>query len=72
MQDSYQICRAIIEMSQALDMTTVAEGIEDKEQADLLQSLGCTLGQGYFFAHPLLLEEALNYCSKLTKPNPLS
>lgn len=64
MRDSYQICRAIIEMSQALEMTTVAEGIEYQEQADLLQSMGCTFGQGYFFAHPLLLEEALNYCTR--------
>jgi len=44
---------AIISMSQTLKMTTVAEGIEEAEQADLLGLMDCQWGQGYYFAHPL-------------------
>jgi hypothetical protein len=33
-------------------MTTVAEGIESQQQADLLRSLGCHLGQGFLYCPP--------------------
>jgi EAL domain-containing protein (putative c-di-GMP-specific phosphodiesterase class I) len=58
-RDSRSICRAIIEMSKALEMTVVAEGIEKDSQVGLLQEMGCTFGQGYFFAKPLYLQEAI-------------
>ncbi|MCB0976279.1 MAG: bifunctional diguanylate cyclase/phosphodiesterase [Acidimicrobiales bacterium] len=49
--------RAIVEhvigMAHALGMATVAEGIEDREQVDLLRGLGCRLGQGYVFSRPI-------------------
>jgi hypothetical protein len=38
-------------------MTTVAEGVETSEQLELLQTLGCSAGQGYLWAPPLPLEE---------------
>jgi len=31
----------------------VAEGVETRDQLDLLKSLGCQFGQGYFFSKPL-------------------
>jgi EAL domain-containing protein (putative c-di-GMP-specific phosphodiesterase class I) len=34
-------------------MSVVAEGIETNEQLDELASLGCDVGQGFLFAHPL-------------------
>jgi len=34
----------------------VAEGIETEAQASRLQSLGCKLGQGYYFARPMAPE----------------
>jgi diguanylate cyclase (GGDEF)-like protein/PAS domain S-box-containing protein len=42
----------IIGLGRALGLTTVAEGVETAEQADLLRDLGCDLAQGYFFASP--------------------
>jgi EAL domain-containing protein (putative c-di-GMP-specific phosphodiesterase class I) len=39
-------------------MQTVAEGIETTGQADLLRTLGCELGQGYYFSEPLPSHEA--------------
>ena len=47
------VTKAIISMGQSLSMRTVAEGIETRAQLDWLRSLGCSLGQGYFFSLPL-------------------
>lgn len=41
------------------DTLTLAEGIETKEQLELLQKLGCQQGQGYYFSRPLPPEEFL-------------
>jgi diguanylate cyclase (GGDEF)-like protein/PAS domain S-box-containing protein len=47
------IARGIIELGRAMNIQTVAEGIEVDEQAEVLRTLGCELGQGFFFARPL-------------------
>ncbi len=47
------IVRTIIRLGQALGMTIVAEGIEEKQQADYLTANGCHRLQGYFISHPL-------------------
>ena len=47
------VARAIITMSEALQLKTVAEGIEQLEQTQELKNLGCEFGQGYHFAKPL-------------------
>lgn len=46
------IVEHIIGMARGLGMTTVAEGIETEDQAALLRSLGCHLGQGYLYCPP--------------------
>jgi diguanylate cyclase (GGDEF)-like protein len=43
---------AILRLAQTLDLEVVAEGIETREQAEMLRSLGCGLGQGYYYAQP--------------------
>jgi diguanylate cyclase (GGDEF)-like protein/PAS domain S-box-containing protein len=55
-KSSTEIVRTILGLAQSLDMEVVAEGIETEEQASRLQSLGCRLGQGYYFARPLAPE----------------
>lgn len=47
------LCRAIITMAHELGMSVVAEGVETAQQRDLLASIGCDLGQGFFFARPM-------------------
>ncbi len=42
-----------IKLAQRLDMKTVAEGVEEKEQVDFLASLSCDMIQGYYFAKPM-------------------
>jgi EAL domain-containing protein (putative c-di-GMP-specific phosphodiesterase class I) len=44
---------AILRLSEALHLDTLAEGIETEDQAITLEQLGCHLGQGYLYAKPL-------------------
>jgi diguanylate cyclase (GGDEF)-like protein/PAS domain S-box-containing protein len=50
------LLQAIVGLGRTLELTVVAEGIERPEQRASLQALGCGLGQGYLFAHPMALE----------------
>jgi len=50
---SAQLTKTIIELGRTLGLTTVGEGIERREQLDLLVSFGCDLGQGSLLAKPL-------------------
>ncbi len=54
-----ELARTIVHLGRALRLTTVAEGIESLEQADLMRDMGCDLGQGYHFA-PALPEADLD------------
>ena len=47
------LVQAIINLSQALGLRTVAEGIEYGKQHVVLKELGCQLGQGYLFSRPV-------------------
>jgi diguanylate cyclase (GGDEF)-like protein/PAS domain S-box-containing protein len=47
------IVRAIIALADTRGLRTVAEGIEEEVQADVLRALGCDTGQGYLYARPL-------------------
>jgi diguanylate cyclase (GGDEF)-like protein len=46
------IVQALLDISRKLGMRIVAEGVETKEQAERLMEMGCTMGQGYYFARP--------------------
>jgi EAL domain-containing protein (putative c-di-GMP-specific phosphodiesterase class I) len=49
---SRQIVAAVISLSHALGLRTVAEGVESVAQVDRLRALGCDVAQGYFFWKP--------------------
>jgi diguanylate cyclase (GGDEF)-like protein len=53
------IAAAVISLAHALDLTTVAEGVETDEQLAILRGLGCDLGQGHLFARPAPAADAL-------------
>ena len=51
------IVRAIIDLAHAMGISAVAEGVEIEDQAAELNLLGCPVGQGYYFSHPLPAQE---------------
>ncbi|MCF8708374.1 putative bifunctional diguanylate cyclase/phosphodiesterase [Rhizorhapis sp. SPR117] len=50
---SAAVIGGLLHATQRLDITVVAKGVENETQATQLRSLGCTLGQGYFFSKAL-------------------
>ncbi|WP_318503975.1 EAL domain-containing protein [Bacillus sp. T3] len=51
--ENYQIAAAIINLCQRLKKSVVAEGVETKEQLDILRQLSCNEIQGYIYSKPL-------------------
>jgi EAL domain-containing protein (putative c-di-GMP-specific phosphodiesterase class I) len=51
------LTRNIVKLAMDLDLETVAEGIETKDQFEFMKSCGCDLFQGYLFSRALPLEE---------------
>jgi predicted signal transduction protein with EAL and GGDEF domain len=49
----------IVQLARSLSLTTVAEGVETQAQCNLLRELGCDRLQGFFFARPAPVEQAL-------------
>ena len=52
---------ATVRVARSLGMSTVAEGIETPGQAQILRALGCEKGQGYLFARPLNVADAMQW-----------
>lgn len=55
--DSRAIVSAIILMARSLNLRTIAEGIETREQLDILRNLNCDLIQGYYHSQPVPPDE---------------
>ncbi|TXI48496.1 MAG: EAL domain-containing protein [Lysobacter sp.] len=55
--DDLALTAAIIAMAHSLGMTVVAEGVEKEGQTDLLRSRECDLAQGYWFGHPMPMQD---------------
>lgn len=47
------IVHSVIKLTHTLGITSVAEGVEDAETAELLRGYGCTVAQGNYFAEPV-------------------
>ena len=55
--DAASIVMAILAMSHALNIKTIAEGIETEEQWNFLRLLKCDMGQGFYLSQPLPAED---------------
>lgn len=53
-----QIIESVVEMAHGLNMPVVTEGVETREQAELLLSLNCVYVQGYYYYRPMPVAEA--------------
>ena len=51
------LCQTIVAMANSLNLHTVAEGIEDQEELEILRQIGCKAGQGFLFQRPIPAEE---------------
>ena len=60
-ENNRAIIKTIIDLATNLQMATVGEGIENLADAELLQQLDCSYGQGYFFAKPMPAEQTKEY-----------
>lgn len=60
-RQSLMLARSVVQLGLALDLRTIAEGVETSEQADLLKGMGCDYAQGYFWARPLPRDEYEEY-----------
>lgn len=54
---AYRLVGIMTDIARLLDVPVIAEGVETKEQMELLKELGCDIIQGYYFSKPLPPEE---------------
>lgn len=52
-KDDLELIKTMILMGQNLNITTVAEGVENPAQLQQLVAMGCDQFQGYLFSHPI-------------------
>lgn len=64
-----KLVSAIINMAHHMDLTTVAEGIEDQTTQDMLTDMGCDFGQGFHLGRP---EPAASFAERFAKLAPSS
>jgi EAL domain-containing protein (putative c-di-GMP-specific phosphodiesterase class I) len=55
--ESDAIVHAVAGLADRLGMTTTAEGVETREQLDLVRNLGCTDVQGFYYSPPVPVRE---------------
>lgn len=59
------IVASVIDLASKLDLNVIAEGVETRQQFELLEQMGCQTMQGYYFSKPLTLDKLkvwLNNC----------
>jgi diguanylate cyclase (GGDEF)-like protein len=66
--DAGAILRAVAALGKSLGMTTIAEGVETKEQLDRVRAEGCNVVQGYLTGHPLPATDAASLMSRSYSP----
>ena len=56
--ESIAIIRAVVAMAESLGMSTTAEGVENEEELQMIQALGCKKIQGFYFGRPMNFDDA--------------
>ncbi|MGR6914967.1 putative bifunctional diguanylate cyclase/phosphodiesterase [[Actinomadura] parvosata] len=57
-EDDYRIVRSIVDLVRSLGLRSVAEGVESDDVALRLAEMGCDVGQGWLFCHPMPAPDA--------------
>lgn len=63
---SRALSKAVISIGQSLNLTVIAEGVEDPGQREILRQQGFHAGQGYLFARPLSVEAFEDWMAERT------
>jgi len=59
--DARAIVRSIVALARTLNMSTVAEGVEENAQMEMLGGFGCTTVQGHFIARPMPADDVMAF-----------
>jgi diguanylate cyclase (GGDEF)-like protein/PAS domain S-box-containing protein len=57
--EDFDLVKAVIAMAHSLHLVVLAEGVEMREQLNLLEELGCDYAQGYYFSKPITAKQLL-------------
>jgi EAL domain-containing protein (putative c-di-GMP-specific phosphodiesterase class I) len=60
-EKGYKLIGAIIDIAKKLDYIVIAEGVETKEQLEILKQLNCYGGQGYLMCPPVPVRELIPF-----------
>jgi diguanylate cyclase (GGDEF)-like protein len=63
-REAIAIIRAVVALAKSLGMATTAEGVETEAEHLMVQDLGCSKVQGYYFGRPLPVEEARSLANR--------
>lgn len=68
-KDTHQndLLEAIIGIAKSFDYSIIAEGVENPDQADYLNTLGCTQMQGYLYGKPMRVEDFIPHLIQVNK-----
>ncbi|MFO1338847.1 MAG: EAL domain-containing protein [Burkholderiaceae bacterium] len=70
--DAASLVRAIIGIGKEMRLNVVGEGVETRQQAEFLRTLGCHHGQGYWFARPMPEPEFDQWLARHAQTNMLT
>ena len=56
-EKSKPIIESVLKMANSINMSTLCEGVETKEQAEFLKKIGCVRLQGYYVSKPITYKE---------------
>ncbi len=66
-KDNTKITETIISLAKALNLKTIAEGVDRNEQIAFLKKLGCDEAQGYYFSMPMPADEFEKFITTFAK-----
>ena len=69
-KDDYSIVRAIVGLSQQLNLKVLAEGVETFEQLDALRKVHCDDYQGFYFSNPVAAAQFEDILRQKVAPGP--
>jgi diguanylate cyclase (GGDEF)-like protein len=66
--DDAAVVRSVVDLSRALGLRVVAEGVEDDETRRALAECGCEVGQGWYFARPMPPDDFATWLATVRRP----